>query len=279
MKIYQSILNSRLTTFLEKTEYFHDEQSGFRKNRSIMDCHLILKEIWNSRKHKIGLRGGKNKTDPLFLAFLDLRKAFDKVPRALLWQKLRDAGVPDSFLNRIRDQFSNIRGKVRIGELLTNEFDIASGVVQGSRLGPILFDIFLNDLLGDLKKKSKGVAIANDIKVHCLAYADDLCLIAENEIELQNMLEICSKWAIKNGMAFNPKKSEVLIHPKNNFTVKKRHSFETYFKIGKGLISVKPVVKYLRIFVKGSTKPYSEFLKITLEKATKRLTLNSIARI
>ncbi len=82
-----SILNERLCRFLEDTGYFHDEQSGFRKNRSIMDCHLILKEIWNSRKYKIGPRGGK-KTDPLFLAFIDLKKAFDKVPREKLWAKL-----------------------------------------------------------------------------------------------------------------------------------------------------------------------------------------------
>ena len=130
-----------------------------------------------------------------------------------MWVKLAATGVPKSFLNRIRDQFSNIRGKIRLGNLVTDEFDIASGVVQGSRLGPILFDIFLNDLLGDLKKNSKGVAIANDIKVHCLAYADDLCLIAEKEIELQNMLQICSKWAIKNGMAFC---TGVLLHATMN---------------------------------------------------------------
>ena len=66
------------------------------------------------------------------------------------------------------------------------------------------------------------------------------------------MLDICSTWAIKNGMAFNPKKSEILIHPKYNFSAKKRLSFEKCFNIGDGLISVKPVVKYLGILVKGS---------------------------
>ena len=96
LKLYQSILNERLCRFLEDTGFFHDEQSGFRKSRSIMDCHLILKEVWNSRKHKIGPRGGK-KTDPLFLAFLDLKKAFDKVPREKLWVKLAATGVPKSF--------------------------------------------------------------------------------------------------------------------------------------------------------------------------------------
>ena len=75
------------------------------------------------------------------------------------------------------------------------------------------------------------------------------------------MLEICNKWAIENGMAFNPKKSEVLVHPKYNFSAKKRLTFEKCFSIGNGLISVKNVVKYLGILVKGSTKPYSEFLK------------------
>ena len=58
LKLYQSILNARLIEFLEKTKYFHDEQHGFRKMRSIEDCHLLLKEIVNSYKYKKGPRGG-----------------------------------------------------------------------------------------------------------------------------------------------------------------------------------------------------------------------------
>ena len=127
LKLYQSILNSRLVSYLETIGFFHDEQSGF-----IMDCHFLLKELLNSRQDRVGPCGGRS-TAPTLLAFLDLRKAFDKVPRSILWSKLSAAGVPTKFLNILKDQFSNISGKVRLDHLITKDFEIQSGVVQGSR--------------------------------------------------------------------------------------------------------------------------------------------------
>ena len=94
LKLYQSILNTRLIEFLEKTKYFHDEQHGFRKMRSIEDCHLLLKEIVNSYKYKKGPRGGTAGPRPLYMAFLDMRKAFDRVPRQVGKCSSRNCGKP-----------------------------------------------------------------------------------------------------------------------------------------------------------------------------------------
>ena len=253
LKLYQYILNSRLVNFLEVTGFFHDEQSGFRKGRSIMDCHLLLSEVLNSRQGATGARGGTY-TEPLLTAFLDLRKAFDRVPRELLWQKLRAAGVGEHFLNIIIDQFTNIKGKVRLGGALTDAFEISSGVVQGSRLGPILFDVFLNDLLGEIKLQCSGITFAGGINLQTLAFADDLCLLAATPAELDKMLKICGKWAERNFMQFNSKKSFITVFNKFGIAAKKRK--DLLFELGGGPVEIVGRVTYLGILLRGAAKPY-----------------------
>ncbi len=65
--------------------------------------------------------------------FLDMRKAFDTVPQQVLYHKLWEAGVRDHFLEIITNQFSGIKGRVRLEGRQTKTFDIKGGVVQGSR--------------------------------------------------------------------------------------------------------------------------------------------------
>ena len=69
---------------------------------------------------------------PLFSCMLDIKKAFDKVPRNLLFRKLWEAGIRGKFLRVVMDQFTGTVGVVRLDDLLTREFPINSGVVQGS---------------------------------------------------------------------------------------------------------------------------------------------------
>ena len=274
LKLYQSILNSRLIDFLEKKNYFHDEQHGFRKMRSIEDCHMLLKEIVNSYKYKKGPRGGTAGPRPLYMAFLDMRKAFDRVPRQVLFQKLRKAGVSEHFLDIIKDQFSNIKGRFRLEGRQTDTFDIKGGVVQGSRLGPILFDVFLNDLIGEIKSKCKCISVRGT-NLNVLAYADDLVLIASTPQELNKMLKIANSWSIDNFMEFNAKKSECLVV--HNSRISKTNRKKLKFQLGKYVLKIIEQYKYLGVIVsqKGDfnfkSRCYKIFLKKSMEKARARL--------
>ena len=81
MKIYEGMIRSRLTKFLEEKNVFSPYQAAYRKNRSIFDHFFVLHEIFlEYRFFKIGPRGRRTKR-PLYFCFLDFRKAFDTVIR------------------------------------------------------------------------------------------------------------------------------------------------------------------------------------------------------
>ena len=82
-------------------------------------------------------------------------------------------------------------------------------MIQGSKLGPILFNIFINDLLVKLNTTKLGVTIER-IQITALGYADDIVLIAESPDKLQILVKICEEWSSKNGMMFSTEKCKVL---------------------------------------------------------------------
>ena len=146
MKTYEQVIKSRLVEALEKHNFFSYLQAAYRKSHSACDHILVLQEIFIYFRHvKIGPRGGRG-NQILYLCFLDLKKAFDSVPRSLLFQKLAALGVEGKILNIIKDLYSSNSACVRIGEHTSEPFTIDSGVLQGSKLAPILFIIYINDL-------------------------------------------------------------------------------------------------------------------------------------
>ena len=150
---------------------------------------------------------------------------------------------------------------------MTREFKIDSGVVQGSRLGPILFSLFINDLLKDLNAVG-GVQLCSGDFVSAIAYADDIVLMADNPAQLQNLIKICDEWSIKNGLRFAPKKCKIQVF---NSAMRKKRDSKFEFKLyGKSLKIVK-TFKYLGVMLKDSKNQHGQFIKTQLEKAKKRL--------
>ena len=99
---------------------------------------------------------------------------------------------------------------VLVDNCLTNDFEIQSGDIQGGKLGPLLFLVFINDLLTDLQKSALGAKIG-EILISCLGFADDIVLAAETPQKLQDLIDICECWAQKNQMTFNTGKCKVMV--------------------------------------------------------------------
>ena len=99
-KIYSKLLTDRLIKWSIKHEKIIDNQYGFQKNKSTVDCIFILHAIISktlSEKKK------------LFVAFLDWEKMYDKISRTVLWKKLLDSNVSNKFVTAIRSMYNVVK--------------------------------------------------------------------------------------------------------------------------------------------------------------------------
>ena len=93
--------------------------------------------------------------------------------------------------------------------IYTNWFRVNSGLRQGCSLSTLLFNMFINDLASRIQYLGKGVNIDSE-NVSILMYADDIVLIAENEEDLQHMLNELNNWCNVNSMTINYNKSNIV---------------------------------------------------------------------
>ena len=136
-KVYEAIIHRILVCYLEDKLLLSTVQSAYRTRKSTVDNIFVLHELFlEYRFNKIGKRGGRSKK-ALYLCFLDLAKAFDKVPREYLFKKLYKFGVSGKMLRVIQDMYTGNKASVLVDNCLTREFEINSGVLQGSKLGPL----------------------------------------------------------------------------------------------------------------------------------------------
>ena len=117
----------------------------------------------------------------VFVSFLDLSRAFDKISHHGLFLKLMDRCVPLYFLLIVIFWYSNTR---------SYSFRVLCGSKQGGILSPNFFSIYINDLVILLRSSKIGCHILNRF-IACILFADDLSLLAPTRGSLQKLLNIC----------------------------------------------------------------------------------------
>ena len=142
-KVFCSIMKERLCRAVDGV-VIGEAQGSFRKNRQTVD-HLFVVSVVQLRR----IEGKKT-----WMAFLDLKKAYDSVWREGLWEKLKTYGVGDKFLRVCRELYSSVSARVRIGQTLSEAFRIACVLRQGCVLSPCLFSLFIMDLAGELENRN-----------------------------------------------------------------------------------------------------------------------------
>ena len=177
-----------------------DLQFGFKEGCSTDLCSGFLKETVN---HFI------NNGSHVYGLFLDATKAFDRVNYCKLFEKLIDRRMNSIYLRCLLYMYTNQSLCVKWNGLTSSNFTAKNGVKQGGIISPILFCIYIDDLLVTLKESGYGCHIG---PYYCgaLGYADDICLLSPSLSGLNRMIKICEQYADDHCIMFNGSKSQLI---------------------------------------------------------------------
>ena len=206
-KLFTSILNNRLYDYATKKGILKDEQGGFRKMHGTADSIFILKALID----KYVKSKSQRQRNMLFSCFVDFSKAFDRVPRNKLFDKLRTVGIKGHFLEVLISMYSNDKSAVKIENKITQTFLCHDGVKQGCMLSPTLFNIYLSDLPETLNITSTTEVMLRERPTNCLLYADDLVVFARSAKGLQRILNKLESFCEQADLNVNLDKTKVMI--------------------------------------------------------------------
>ena len=178
-----------------------DNQFGFKEKSSTNMCTFVLNETV-----AYYVRNGS----PVYSLFLDASKAFDRLNFVKLFEKLINKGMCPVTVRFLLNMYMLQKIQVKWNGIISEPFNVTNGVRQGGVLSPLLFSVYIDDLLVELEKSGIGCYIGNRY-YGVLGYADDLVLLCPTKDGLRQMIKICEKYAHDHDIKFNGKKSQLIV--------------------------------------------------------------------
>lgn len=225
-KLIEHIIANRITEFLERNSILTTFQHGFRKGYSTMTqlvtvTHEFAKALDNNVQ--------------IDTIFLDLSKAFDKVPHDKLIEKLKNINLPEILVAWVSRYLMDREQYVFIDGHGSSYLPVTSGVPQGSVLGPLLFLLYINDIVTVVTPTT-----------HIRLFADDCIIFREissmqDQIELNTNLDKIYSWCKEWGMVVNAEKTVSLR------ITRKKSPFEFEYTLGSGVVNQVNSFKYLGV--------------------------------
>ncbi|KAK3542457.1 hypothetical protein QTP86_025884, partial [Hemibagrus guttatus] len=166
MKVWERVVEARLRKVVEICE----QQYGFMHRKSTTDAIFALRILME--KYRDGQR-------ELHCVFVDLEKAYDRVPREELWYCMRKSGVAEKYVRVVQDMYERSRTVVRCAVGQTEEFNVEVGLHQGSALIPFLFAIVMDQLSEEVRQESPWT----------MMFADDIVICSESREQVEENLE------------------------------------------------------------------------------------------
>ena len=191
--IFERLLFKQLNDYIEAK--FSPLLCGFRKGHNTQHALIRLLEDWRTHLDNKNIVG---------TILCDLSKAFDTLPHDLLIAKLNAYGIDKKSLDFLHSYLSDRKQRCKVGSEISSWGNISTGVPQGSVLGPLLFNIFLNDFFFSIKKSSTtNFADDNTIYAHGKTLQE---VIYKLEHDIENALY----WFKTNRMVANPDKFQLM---------------------------------------------------------------------
>lgn len=191
-KILDKLVSKHLS-FASK-HFVADEQHGFISKRSTVTNLLSYQhDILDS--FQVG--------STVHSVYTDVAKAFDRVDARLLVSKLRSYGLGEQLLKWLTSYLHGRIQRVKIGSIISKPIPVASGVGQGSHIGPVLFSLFFNDLPGHILNSS-FLMFADDVKIYKAINNIEDCILLQQDISR------FSDWLTLNGLQLSLHKCVVM---------------------------------------------------------------------
>ena len=184
---------------------------------------------------------------PVFVCFLDARKAFDRVNHWTLFSKLLRRGVDAGIVQLLMTWYESQKFHVLWGSSLSEGFTVSNGVRQGGILSPYLFNAYTDDLSERLDMSGVGCRYLGSVNHLC--YADDMVLLSPTPHGLQKMLDICAGYADSHDILFHPKKSVCMVILPNLF----KRMVLPDIVLGRSVLSYVDNYKYLGFHISNTT--------------------------
>ena len=168
-KVMERVIVVSLLTYLRHRNQISKQQHGFLSGKSTTTNNLESLADWTltlKNRHLVDI------------LYLDFAKAFNTVYHSKLFHKLRSFGINGNLLKWIQDLLANRTQRIRIGTSLSGSCNLTSGVIQGSRIGPLLFVLHSNDVVNTFNNAIESKLYADDRKLYyeIMDEADNLIL-------------------------------------------------------------------------------------------------------
>ena len=206
LKLFERILLEKVQNTI--TKQLNWLQGGFRPNIGCNMSSVMLREC---------ILYAKENHSKLYVCYLDVEKAFDRVWHCGLFFKLHEHfGIQSELLRIIIELHTNMRSCVIFKGYTSDWFDILQGTRQGGVLSPFLFLCFTDDLLEELSRCSASLKISNHV-IGCPAVCDDLLLASLSKCGLDELMRICFNNSCKWHFSYMPTKCCVIVYNESKY--------------------------------------------------------------
>ena len=204
-KVMLRIVLKRLTK--EAEELLAEEQAGFRARRStveqIFNCRVMIEKHLQHQKD-------------IYHNFIDFKKAFDRVWHEGLWMVLRSFNIEEGLVQMIKALYDNATSAVLLNNNIGEYFCTSVGVRQGCLLSPVLFNLFLENIMRETLLDFHSTISVGGRPICNLRFADDIDLLGGSNEELQDLTDRLVDRARAYGMEVSSEKSKTMVNSNND---------------------------------------------------------------